>query len=416
MEENIDYVVCKICDKQYLGLGQHIKCKHGITVAEYKKRYPDTKIFCEIVIKGISKNVSGKNNTNWKGGILEKQQRQKQDEFENGIENIDYVICQECNKRFKQITTNHLKMCSDKCNNTTKYKELYPNSRLAYKKRKSHMRKLTRENLEKSREFGAINAVIAKSKNIHTIYREYGDGSTASLCACGCGKEVGRSKLYPYMWNKYVYHHYDNREDMKKMHKKWKRRDGEKYYEHCAKGGRISHKKQREENLEEYLKKQSRATKAIHTKHPDFASKNAKRIHKMYPDLGFRCAMGRLKNQPYRFMDVRFNSGQERDVAILRFKLLGIIPIVYENCHIKISNKEFDFKQFEFIHEYHPYIQPYNKSMSKEEYYRKRRKVMDSNGHRKSELIVTETIEETKKMYDWLIDKLDINIFINEVR
>lgn len=416
MKKDIDYVVCKICNKQYLSLCQHVKYKHKITVAEYKEKYPGSKILCNDVIERISKNVSGKNNAHWKGGILEKQQRQRQDEFENGVENVDYVICQECNKKLKQITTNHLRVCSDRCNNTAEYRKLYPKSKLAYGKRKSYMKELKKEGLEKSRAFSAIGGIIAQSRNLYIIYKEYGDGSIAPLCACGCGNQVGRSKLYPYNWNEYIYHHYDNREDMKKMHKKWKKRDGEKYYEHCAKGGRISHKKQREENLEEYLKKQSYATKAIHIKHPNFASTNAKRIHKMYPDLGFRCTMGRLKNQPYEFMNVRFNSGQERDVAILRFKLLGVIPIVHENCHIKISNKEFDFKQFGFVHEYHPYIQPYNKSMPKEKYYEERKRIMNDNGHKKSELIVTETIEETEKMYDWLIDKLDINIFINEVK
>ena len=274
---------------------------------------------------------------------------------------------------------------------------------------------MTYTKISKWRETAIIKGMVAKSTNIFLVFKEYGDDSLPPLCACGCKQYVKRSEIFPYSWNKYVYHHYDNREDMKEMHERWKERGLEEYRNHFSNMGKISHKNQREENLEEYLKKQSRATKAIHTKHPGFASKNAKMIHKMYPDLGFRCTMGKLKNQPYKFMDVRFNSSQERNVAILRFKLLGIIPVVHENCHIKISNKEFDFKQFGFVHEYHPYIQPYNKSMKKEKYYEERRKVMNNNGHKKLELIVTETIEETKEMYNWLVDKLNINIFINEV-
>ncbi|GAG21177.1 unnamed protein product [marine sediment metagenome] len=172
--------------------------------------------------------------------------------------------------------------------------------------------------------------------------------------------------------------------------------------------GKISHKKYKKRDPEGYKERQAKGFRKFHKEHPNFASENAKRIHKMIPDLGSRCFKGRLKNSPWKFMGISFPSITERDVAKLRFEILGIVPINNVNCHIMIKNKEFDFEQFGFIQEHHPYMQPLYKTIPQEEYYRQRREILDSNGYKKSPLIITENRKEATKLYEWLKQKLGV--------
>ena len=254
---------------------------------------------------------------------------------------------------------------------------------------------------EKFRESCAIGGIIGASKNIKALYTKYGDGSKAPLCKCGCEKPVTRSKLYPFGWNKYIHNHHPNGGGCKE----WLKSNPN----HMSDMVKKAHKDMKENDPIKYSRLQSKKAKDFHRKNPNFASENSKKIHKMYPDLGRRCYEGRLRNCPWPFMGVGFGSRQESDIAKFRFKLLGIVPIKGENCHIQISRNEFDFEQLGFIHEHHP-EQQYESYDDKEDYYKERREILDSNGHKKSPLVVTTNVSEAKRLYMWLNKNSMINI------
>jgi hypothetical protein len=203
---------------------------------------------------------------------------------------------------------------------------------------------------------------------------------------------------------------------MKQLHKKMKKENPEKYYIDHVNGGHIAHKNMKEKDPIAYSELQRKRATDFHKKNPNFASENSKKMHKMHPGLGLRAYEGRIKNAPWYFMGVPFGSGQERDIAKLRFEILGIIPIKEENCHVRISRKEFDFEQLGFVHEHHP-EQQYKGEKElhpKEDYYKLRREVLDNNGHKKSELIVTTKVKEARNIYRWLEKRLDIKENINK--
>lgn len=261
---------------------------------------------------------------------------------------------------------------------------------------------------DKHKEDVYIAGILGRERNPHYLLKIYGDGSTPPLCKCGCGKPVSRNKLDHKKWNIYINNHHTPKTRIKEWHMKMKEEDPDRYYKLLSYGGKNWHKEFKERNPEKYKEFQSKGMKSFHKKYPDFASKNSRRIHKMIPDLGKRCFRGRLKNLPYKFMGISFSSKTERDVAKLRFELLGIIPINKVNCHVMIRNKEFDFEQFGFIQEHHPNTQMLYKSLPQEEYYKQRREILDSNGHKNSELIVTENEKEAKELYEWLKDRIEV--------
>lgn len=95
-------------------------------------------------------------------------------------------------------------------------------------------------------------------------------------------------------------------------------------------------------------------------------------------------------NSPYIWEGVGFLSRQEMKVAqiILTKPILGI------NCHIKVDSKTIDFfpqendKMFQGkLIEYHPW----DRKLTTEEYYNKRRKLLDENGFNDKELIVIDS-------------------------
>ena len=49
MKENIDYVVCQICGEKKKQLSQHVLQKHNIKNIEYLKKYPNSKLICEMM-------------------------------------------------------------------------------------------------------------------------------------------------------------------------------------------------------------------------------------------------------------------------------------------------------------------------------------------------------------------------------
>lgn len=412
MIENIDYVVCKICKKTFKSLPLHLKYKHNISTVEYIKRFPGSISYSEKLVKKIANNSSGEKNSGWKGGITKQKQVKRQQQFERGIKDIDYVVCKECNTKLLQITTNHLKVCSKTIRNIKQYKKIYPNLKTVCKKRLSNLRKLS---VEQIKERACIGGIVMHSKNIHDIYIKYGDGSQPPLCKCGCGQPVKKQTYWPYKWNDYINTHHINTEHYKKnreqFYKNMKKQNPEKYFGDLKKlqdGAKQFHKNMKENNPKEYSEWQAENARKFHKKNPTFARENAKKIHMMHPDLGLRCYEGRLKNCPWPFMGTHFGSRQESDIAKIRFNLLGIVPIKGENCHVRISKNEFDFEQLGFIHEHHPQ-QQYEAFDRKEDYYSKRRKILDSNGHKNSQLIVTITVKEAENVYNWLVEKLTLN-------
>ena len=63
---------------------------------------------------------------------------------------------------------------------------------------------------------------------------------------------------------------------------------------------------------------------------------------------------------------------------------------------------------------HHP-EQQYENFEPKEGYYKERRKILDSNGHKGYPLIVTTSVKEARQVFRWLNDKLNFNNFIKVV-
>jgi len=93
--EGIDYVVCKLCNKQMGAIqGRHLTCTHGINSKEYKKLFPDAKMLPdnykggfrqsrgkhmkeERYRKMLSEKFSGQNNRNSKSNTTEQQRKER---------------------------------------------------------------------------------------------------------------------------------------------------------------------------------------------------------------------------------------------------------------------------------------------------------------------------------------------------
>jgi len=136
MQENIDYITCKICGKKFKRLGQHL-ISHGVTKQQYKKQFPNAKTICDKTRLKIS-NSATKYNKNIK--TLKTLDNYKK-RFVNKKENIDYVVCQICGKKFIQLST-HLIVKHNM--NAKMYKKIYKNAptislKVLEKSRKVHL-------------------------------------------------------------------------------------------------------------------------------------------------------------------------------------------------------------------------------------------------------------------------------------
>jgi hypothetical protein len=125
-----------------------------------------------------------------------------------------------------------------------------------------------------------------------------------------------------------------------------------------------------------------------------------------------------LRNQPWSFLGQGFDSKEESEIAKLRFKLFGIVPIYRNNYQKRIgkNGKSCDFYQFGFFHEHHPEWNHNHKQQifdPKDKYYQQRRKILDKNGYNDYELIHTTSVKEAEQMYEWLAEKLQIGDEIN---
>jgi predicted transcriptional regulator len=56
--ENEDYIICKICNNAFLNLNNHA-LRHGLTISEYKKKFPEALLICNREREGISKKLNG---------------------------------------------------------------------------------------------------------------------------------------------------------------------------------------------------------------------------------------------------------------------------------------------------------------------------------------------------------------------
>ena len=236
-------------------------------------------------------------------------------------------------------------------------------------------------------------------------------------------------------------------ESSKEYHKKYREEDPEGYSKRQANSAKMSHIKHpdlgkrvdeinrknnkgihdpkvRERAIEtnKKLKKglydpkiQSMGGKIAHQKHPDLASrmgklggskggkkaaitnkKNGTSIYGITKEqrikngkIGGSRSMEKLReNSPYIWQNVNFMSKAEMKVA----QIILNKPILDINCHIKVNGGIIDFypqkedKKFQgkFV-EYHP--RDWN-GLTPEEYYNKRRKLLDENGFKDKELIV----------------------------
>ena len=61
LKENIDYVICKICNIRKQQLSMHLARIHGLTTFEYKEKFPGSLTLCKNVRDKLSKNNPMKN-------------------------------------------------------------------------------------------------------------------------------------------------------------------------------------------------------------------------------------------------------------------------------------------------------------------------------------------------------------------
>ncbi len=101
-------------------------------------------LFCKCMrgeVTGKNHPTYGNKTASWKGEpkvLREKLLSLREKQFENGKENIDFIICKECGTKFEEITHTHLKShhCSGKCRDIKDYKQLHPDSQTICKKRR----------------------------------------------------------------------------------------------------------------------------------------------------------------------------------------------------------------------------------------------------------------------------------------
>lgn len=113
-QENIDFVVCKVCGFKGMMLNRHLS-KHSMTAEEYRNRFPDSKIACEMIMKqqgeSVSRTCEQKPKTNkvkeeyicqYCGGKFryfcnfEKHIQKEISHFIGGTQGVDFVVCGIC--------------------------------------------------------------------------------------------------------------------------------------------------------------------------------------------------------------------------------------------------------------------------------------------------------------------------------
>jgi predicted transcriptional regulator len=141
--ENIDYVVCQICGKRLKRITNYHLKLHATNTDEYLITFPETSLISKKYLENLSKGVKKFHHTEEGQKILKerekrylerkkKREKEEAEKYLNKIENIDYVVCQICQKKLGKITPFHL---SKKHNLTmSQYIQLFPKASLSSEK------------------------------------------------------------------------------------------------------------------------------------------------------------------------------------------------------------------------------------------------------------------------------------------
>ncbi len=133
-EKNKKYLrknICVVCGKEFMASG---KCKYCSPECKSHQKERNTHT---IVCKNCGKTVDVYKNAKFcsedcryyyrnRQAALKKQT--KRNEELNGIENVDYVVCQICGVKAKQLGSAHLTVFHNM--NLSKYKQLYPDAKI----------------------------------------------------------------------------------------------------------------------------------------------------------------------------------------------------------------------------------------------------------------------------------------------
>ena len=104
-KEGVDYIVCKECGLRGKFIGGHIKQVHGMEVDDYRKKHGSPVSVGGPVRQGATfkcEHCGGEFKTDVPYYLHMKRERE---EFINGKEGIDYVVCRECGMRGKSLNT-----------------------------------------------------------------------------------------------------------------------------------------------------------------------------------------------------------------------------------------------------------------------------------------------------------------------
>lgn len=167
-------------------------------------------------------------------------------------------------------------------------------------------------------------------------------------------------------------HPNQSREVAKRTQREWRERDPEDYYA----------------KKRSYAKLMLEAREKVKREDP-IAYKE------MYKNAGRDAFQSILDNSPFYWDDVPFLSNLEREVA----RCILTRPIKGVNCNVHIGRKAIDFypcwedKMYQgCLVEYHPY----DRDLTKEEYYKLRREIIDNSKYKDLELVVITNIKEVK--------------------
>ena len=183
-----------------------------------------------------------------------------------------------------------------------------------------------------------------------------------------------------------------------------KRKDEGKFIEHQKMAGKSAGKKSAERrksdpSFNDYMNKCSK--KGAITR--DMRRLEDPAYNKRYLDQCKRAGQlsieSRRRNFPYEFMENKFDSNEEREVCrlLVRHKIIDK-PVEGVNVHFRVNGGEIDFflKDTVFL-EFHPCNIFYHKE-NYDEYYQRRRHLLDRNGYKHIPLIVLQKLDEFETM------------------
>lgn len=135
-------------------------------------------------------------------------------------------------------------------------------------------------------------------------------------------------------------------------------------------------------------------------RHEIFRKRNPQKYHEQCRKGGLKGGLISIKcqreNYPYYIDDTPFDSNLERQAMLILCEKFNITPIEGVNCHIKVNAGEIDFRPEPALFvEFHPWDK---KGLTHEQYYNRRRKLLDENGFQDCRLIVAKSLEEVEEV------------------